>query len=106
MTVLSAAKRTSITAKITLLEARLDDAYDTLEAALAPLNKGNKSYKFDSAEGMQAVVKRDYKEIWDLIEVLEAQIDHLERRLIGALNVNINVRRKSRYRGRLRGYPW
>jgi len=91
MTVLSSARRTAITAKIILLEARLDDAYDVLEAALS---SADKSYKFDSTEGMQAAVKRDYKEIWDIIGTLEAQIDHLDRRLNGKLNWSANVRRK------------
>lgn len=103
MTVLSSAQRTALLAKKAKLEARLDDAYDALEAAL---QTANKSYKLDTAEGMQAVVKRDYKEIFDLIDVLEAHIDHIDRRLNGKLNMNLNVRRKDGYRGRRRGYGW
>jgi len=91
MTVMSSATRTALLAKKTLLEGLLEDAYSAYEAALATATK---SYKLDTGEGMQTVIKRDYKEMTNTIEHLEARIDHITRRLTGKLNMNLNVRRK------------
>ena len=91
MTVISAALRASLEAKIVQLEALLEKAYTAYEASL---DSGKKSFKFDSGEGMQAVVKWTAKEHRDNIEYLESRIARLERRLNGGLIVNLNVRRK------------
>jgi hypothetical protein len=91
MTVLSAAKRQELLAKKATLEDLLEEAYDSYSASISSQNK---SYKFDSGEGMQSAVLRDLKEQRESIEWLEARIDYITRRLEGKLNVNLNVRRK------------
>lgn len=91
MTVLSADKRAELEAKKTKLEALYDKAYASYEAAL---ESSAQSYRFDSGEGSQSVTKRSLKELTDTMEHLEAQIDHIDRRLNGKLVVNLDMRRK------------
>lgn len=95
MTVLSVEKRAELETRKTEYEARLDDAYDALEIAVSGQSGKTKSYKFDSGEGMQSATLRSFEEIRSLIEFLESRLDHIDRRLRGALNVNLNVRRKA-----------
>jgi len=91
MTVLSAAKRAAIEARITQYETLLEAAYDALEESVSD---SKKSYKLDTGEGMQMAVKRSLAEQTKTIRYLEACIAQMTRRLEGGLNANMNVRRK------------
>jgi hypothetical protein len=91
MTVLSASVRQKLLEQKARLEALLDEAYDTFETSITSVNK---SYKFDSGEGMQSATLKDSEEIQKQIDWIEARLDFVCRRLEGKLNVNINVRRK------------
>jgi ribonuclease HII len=88
---LSASKRAALAAKIVRLEALLEVAYTAYEQALT---SSKKSYKLDTGEAMQSAVQRSLEEQQKAIDSIEARIDYLRRRLRGALNVNLNVRRK------------
>ena len=91
MTVLSSDTRTALIEKKTALEAILADA---MTAFATSSGSDKKSYKFDSGEGAHSATKHSLKDQWDNIERLEAAIDHIDRRLNGKLNFNLNVRRK------------
>lgn len=93
MAFLSSSTRASLIEKKAKLEELLEAAYDAFELNIT---SAKKSYKLDTAEGMQSTVKQSLKEQRETIEHLEAQIDRIDRRLRGALNVNLNVRRKQR----------
>jgi hypothetical protein len=103
MTVLSSATADAIAAQIVECETLLAAAMLSYAEGVA---SSKKSYKFDSTEGMQAVVKHSLKDQRDNIEWLEKTIAYLQRRLAGGLNVNLNVRRKQGVGLRRRGYPW
>ena len=65
------------------------------QAALAELIPQNiEEYKLDSGEMEQRVRRRKVKELADLQENLESEIDSIYRRLNGGGLVSLNLRRK------------
>ena len=91
MTVLSSATRTALLAQKAIYVALLATAYEGFEAGLATANK---SYKLDTAEGLQTATKRSFAEQQKSIDWLESRIEFIDRRLNGGLVVDVVVRRK------------
>lgn len=84
--------RQKLIERIRIKQAQLDKANEVLEAALE-MGGETQSYTFNSGEGQQSATKRPLKEIYDLIERLEAEISNLYRKLNGNGLVNLNLRR-------------
>jgi len=103
MTVLSSSKAAAIAAQIVEYEALLVLAKASYAEGLA---SSKKSYRLDTTEGSQSVTKFSLREQWDNIESIERAIEHMQRRLAGGLNVNMNVRRKQHDGMRGRSHSW
>jgi hypothetical protein len=92
MSCLSSSDKARLQAELTDKQTQLDE----LKAAYtASLKGGVKSYKFDSGEASQAVVYTSPKDLKDLIDETESEINALIRRLGGKGLVNIELRRQS-----------
>jgi hypothetical protein len=55
------------------------------------------SYRFDSAEAAQQAKMKKLKDVQDQIDIIEANIDQICRKLSGTGIVNNNLRRKRYY---------
>jgi hypothetical protein len=87
----TASRIAELQAQITAKQAQLTAAYTAYEEIIAGKIQ---SYRFDSGEGEQQARYVDWKELGQIIEALEAQIDWIRRKLQtgGGLRA-INVRR-------------
>jgi len=85
-------RKARLQTQLTRVQSQLQNLYDSF---LDVSTDGIKSYTFDSGEGSQKTTRRDFSEIQNQIDLLEAK----ERYLINELNnmglVSIRLRRKS-----------
>lgn len=86
--------RARIVARIAKNETLLAEAEEALSSSLTPY----KEYRFDSGEGSQKTEYKDPRQLKQIIDSLEAQIEADYRRLNGTGVVNINLRRKRYFR--------
>ena len=89
MSCLSSTRRAELIARLVKKRAQLVLVEEALDAAIG----GPEAYKFDTNEGSQWLKDRTLKELNDLSDTLEAQIDWITRRLNGTGIVNMNLRR-------------
>jgi hypothetical protein len=89
-----ASTRARIVARIARNEALLAEAETALSGTLTPYRE----YRFDSGEGSQKTEYKDPRQLKDIIDSLEAQIEADYRRLNGTGIVNMNLRRKRYFR--------
>lgn len=91
MSGLTAAKRTEIETKLAKKEALLLKYYAALDIGLP---SGMKSYKFDSNEASQSAVYLDPEKLQKQIDLLESQINSLNRILTGGHLRRVTFNRK------------
>lgn len=89
MSCLTTERRTELEERLTKKEAQLVKLYEALDNF-----DGVKEYKFQSAETMQQTKYSTIKEIQDMIDRLEAQIDRINRILNNTGLKTIVLRRK------------
>lgn len=92
MSCLSASEKARLMAELTDKQTQLAELKVAYSASLTG---GIKSYKFDSGEGSQSVTYTSPKDLKDLIDETESEINALYRRLGGKSLVNIELRRQS-----------
>jgi hypothetical protein len=92
MTCLSSTRRTELLERLEKKRAQLV----IIDAALDAGIEGPDAYKFDTNEGSQWLKNRSLKELNELSDTLEAQIDQITRKLNGTGLVNMNLRRRRR----------
>ncbi|KPK96023.1 hypothetical protein AMJ80_02465 [bacterium SM23_31] len=90
MPCLTAERRARLESTLARKETQLSNLYTAIDNF-----DGVASYKFDSGEGMQQTKYRDYKELQDIIDRVEAEIERLSRILGGKGLQNIVLRRKT-----------
>ena len=83
--------KADLTARLTAKRAQLVLTQTAL-AELIPVNI--EEYKMDSGEMEQRVRRRKVKDLQELQESLESEIDSIYRRLNGGAIVSMNMRRK------------
>lgn len=94
MAYLSTAQKASILAQIETKQTQLDNANETLRKRL---DQQVDDYRFDTSEGSQSTKRVKIKELQDVIEALESQIDSLYRKLSSGGLRYLNMRRKGLY---------
>lgn len=99
---LTTRRRAWIELQIEKKEAQILKAWATFEALL---EHSEKSYKFDSKEGYQALENVDLVDLQKVIDTLESELTALYRKLACKGLLVLNLRRKFRSH-QVRGYPW
>ena len=89
---LSTERETEIEAQIAKLEISLALAYTAFDAALS--TGGVESFKFDSGDASQWAKYHTPENLLKTIEILEARIEFLNRKLRNETNIIITLRRK------------
>ena len=92
MSCLSPTRRAELQAELLTLQGQLTDLQVAYSASLTG---GIKSYKFDSGEASQAVVYLSPKDLKELIDDTQADINSITMRLGGRNLTNLTLRRKS-----------
>lgn len=85
-------RRASLIRQRDKIIAALDVLYDQLTDATT---SSVKSYKFDSGDGSQSTVRRDFSEIQNQIDKLEATLARIQGELSGVGILSLRLRRKS-----------
>lgn len=85
----------------TELEERLQKKQILLENLYAAMDNfdGVREYRFDSGEGMQQTKYYSIQDIQKNIDIIESQIDRIQKILNGTGLNNVNLRRKSYHDG-------
>lgn len=85
-------RRASLIRQRDKIIAALTVLYDQLtDASISSV----KSYKFDSGDGSQSAVRRDFSEIQTQIEKLEATLARIQGELAGVGILSLKLRRKT-----------
>jgi len=92
MACLTIERRTELEERLTKKETQLTKLYEAFDNF-----DGVKEYRFQSAETMQQTKFSTIKEIQDMITIIEAQIDRINRQLGNTGLKNIVLRRKGYY---------
>lgn len=96
MSCLTAERRTELEERLQKKQALLETMYTALDNF-----DGVREYRFDSGEGMQQTKYYSLADIQNKIDIIESQIDRINRILNGTGLNNINLRRKGYYDGLL-----
>lgn len=91
MACLTAAQRTNLEARKTILETQLAAANTAYTESIAASSV--KSYRFDPGDATQQATRRDQKELLDTIDSLQARLDAINNRLKGTGLVTMRLRR-------------
>lgn len=85
-------RKSRLQQQLTRVQSQLTALY---EMDLETTVDGIKSYSFDSGEGSQKVARRDFTEIQNKIDLLEAKERHLINELSNMGLVSVRLRRKT-----------
>ena len=77
--------------RLTVIEAQIDTANDTMDSLLSKINE---SYRFDSGEASQQAKRMNIEKLSDQIDILERRAQAIRNRLNGMGVLNLNVRRR------------
>jgi len=94
MAYLSTSERSAYLAQLKTKQTQLDNANETLRKRL---NQQLDDYRVDTSEGSQSTKRVKIKELQDVIEALESQIDAIYRKLNSGGVRMLNMRRKGYY---------